>query len=113
MHGFTLESGACPACDAENSKHIDACHACGQTLPWAGQEAQRQQAQMQILQAEAPVRARSNLERGALMIGGATLFVFGLFLWCGNVFGFYPSFSGAGYLTIVLGGTLFKVGNDD
>lgn len=109
MQGFTLDSGACPACKTENSKHIDACHACGQALPWAGTEAARQLS----VQAEVRPRTRGNFERGALMIVGAGLFVTGLFLWCGNVFGFYPTFAGAGYITIIAGGALFKIGNLD
>ena len=109
MQGFTLDSGACPACQTENSKHIDACHACGQALPWAGTEAARQRS----VEVESQPRHRSNFERGALMIIGACLFVTGVFLWCGNVFHFYVTFGGAGYITALMGGALFKIGNLD
>lgn len=111
MHEFTLESGACPACATQNSKHIDACHACGKPLPWAGEEARRQASRAQT---EVQLRrGRGNAERAALMIVGALVFVLGIFLWCGNVFGFYPTFGGTGYVTAIVGGALFKWGNND
>ena len=74
-----------------------------------GRAAQRQQR----LQTETLVRTRGNFERTTLMIGGALLFTAGLFLWCGNVFGFYPTFSGAGYIAIVVGGTIYNIANND
>lgn len=39
---------------------------------------------------------------------GALVFLAGVFLWCGNVFGFFPTFSLAGYVTGVAG--IFIVG---
>jgi len=41
---------------------------------------------------------------------GAIVFVAGVFLWCGNVFGFFPTFPLEGYLTLVVGGLVFKTG---
>ena len=32
----------------------------------------------------------------------------GAFLWCGNVFRFFPTFPMAGYLTMVVGGFIAK-----
>jgi hypothetical protein len=46
-----------------------------------------------------------------LVIGlGAVVFVAGAFLWCGNVFRFFPTFPFVGYLTMVVGGLVFKAG---
>ena len=35
----------------------------------------------------------------------------GIFLWCGNVFGFFRTIPFAGYGTILLGGYLAKMGD--
>jgi len=41
---------------------------------------------------------------------GVIVFVAGVFLWCGNVFGFFRTFPFAGYLTLVVGGVVYKAG---
>ena len=41
---------------------------------------------------------------------GAVVFVAGVFLWCGNVFGFFPTFPFVGYGTAILGAFIFKAG---
>ena len=41
---------------------------------------------------------------------GAIVFAAGVFLWCGNVFGFFPTFPFVGYLTAVVGAIIFKAG---
>jgi hypothetical protein len=43
---------------------------------------------------------------------GIILLVVGVVLWCGNVFGFLPTFPGAGYIGLVLGGIVFKAGSN-
>ncbi len=43
------------------------------------------------------------------VIGGAIVAVGGL-LWCGNVFGFFPTFPYAGYITIAIGGAIVGAG---
>lgn len=43
------------------------------------------------------------------IIGGIT-FVVGAFLWCGNVFHFFPTIPLAGYVTMLIGGALFGKG---
>jgi hypothetical protein len=46
-----------------------------------------------------------------LVIGlGALVFVAGVGLWCGNVFGFFRTFPFAGYLTLIAGAAIFKGG---
>jgi hypothetical protein len=35
---WTLESGACPQCQTENSIHIENCRSCSAVLPWSGSE---------------------------------------------------------------------------
>ena len=39
---------------------------------------------------------------------GGIIFAAGIFLWCGNVFGFFPTFPLVGYLTMMAGGGLYK-----
>ena len=46
----------------------------------------------------------------ALKIIGAIVFAGGVFLWCGNVFGFFPTFPLVGYLTAIAGGALYRKG---
>ena len=45
-----------------------------------------------------------------LKVLGGIVFAGGAVLWCGNVFGFLPTFPLAGYLTMLLGGWLFRTG---
>ncbi|HWX18709.1 MAG TPA: hypothetical protein VN578_02270 [Candidatus Binatia bacterium] len=48
--------------------------------------------------------------RNLVIALGALIFVAGAFFWCGNVFGFFVTFPFAGYLTLLLGGAIFKAG---
>ncbi|HNB17871.1 MAG TPA: hypothetical protein PLC15_20965 [Candidatus Obscuribacter sp.] len=43
-----------------------------------------------------------------MQILGIVLMVIGAIIWCGNVFGFMPTFPLAGYLTIALGAFLSR-----
>jgi hypothetical protein len=43
------------------------------------------------------------------IVGGAVM-ALGAFLWCGNVFHFFPTFPFAGYGTMVVGGLIMKSG---
>lgn len=45
-----------------------------------------------------------------LKIIGAIIFVIGAFLWIGNVGGFFPTFPGAGYIGLLVGGIIFRAG---
>lgn len=45
-----------------------------------------------------------------LKIVGGIVFAAGVVLWCGNVFGFLPTFPLAGYITILIGGAIFRAG---
>jgi hypothetical protein len=44
------------------------------------------------------------------VVGGVVVAV-GAFLWCGNVFGFFPTFPMVGYLTMAVGGMIAKSGD--
>jgi hypothetical protein len=48
-----------------------------------------------------------------MKILGAAIFVVGVILWLGNVGGFFPTFPGVGYGTILLGGFLYRKGSDE
>ena len=48
--------------------------------------------------------------RVLVIVAGAIVFVAGVFLWCGNVFGFFPTFPLVGYLTAALGVVIYKAG---
>ena len=48
--------------------------------------------------------------RALIIALGAIVFVAGVFLWCGNVFGFFRAFPFAGYLTLIIGGVIYKAG---
>jgi hypothetical protein len=45
-----------------------------------------------------------------MKIVGYIVFAAGIFIFCGNVFGFFRTFPLAGYLTMALGGFLIKKG---
>ena len=49
--------------------------------------------------------------RTFVIVAGAIVFVAGVFLWCGNVFGFFPTFPLVGYLTAALGVVIYKAGS--
>ena len=46
-----------------------------------------------------------------MKVAGALIFVVGLFLFLGNIIGFFPTFPGVGYLTMAVGGILYKKAN--
>ncbi|HEY7090689.1 MAG TPA: hypothetical protein VH518_21510 [Tepidisphaeraceae bacterium] len=46
----------------------------------------------------------------ALSIVGAIVLLLGLFLFIGNVTSIFPTFPLAGYLTVVIGGAMCRVG---
>jgi hypothetical protein len=45
-----------------------------------------------------------------LKILGILIVAGGIFIWCGNVFGFFPTVPLAGYATIVVGGMVVRSG---
>jgi UPF0716 family protein affecting phage T7 exclusion len=47
-----------------------------------------------------------------MRILGAVVFAAGLFIWLGNVLGFFPTIPMLGYLTMLGGGALARSGND-
>ena len=105
---ISLESGVCSQCTQENSVHIDKCHKCGTTLPWAGSESTKVFEKMDAPRED----EKPSLWKLAIVYGVATfVVVMGGFLWVGNVSGFFPTFSGAGFFTIIAGGAIFKWGD--
>jgi len=48
--------------------------------------------------------------RGMMTVLGGAVFIGGAFLWCGNVFGFFPTLPFVGYLTMLAGGGIFGAG---
>jgi hypothetical protein len=50
-------------------------------------------------------------ERNRMKLIGGLIFALGVFLWCGNVIGFFPTFPLAGYLTMVAGGFVMRLDN--
>jgi len=47
----------------------------------------------------------------ATIVAGVLVTSAGVFLWLGNVVGFYPTFPFAGYLTILAGVGIYKAGS--
>jgi hypothetical protein len=48
-----------------------------------------------------------------MKIIGLIVLIAGIFLWCGNVFGFFPTFPLAGYLTAIAGGWMMRSGSSN
>jgi hypothetical protein len=46
-----------------------------------------------------------------VIVLGALVFAGGVFLFLGNVIGFFPTFPLAGYLTILAGGAIYRAGS--
>ena len=104
---ISLESGNCVNCDQENSVHLNNCHNCGVTLPWAGSEATKL-----LTEATTPEEEKLSLRKMVIVYGIATAIVTtGVFLWIGNVSGLFPTLPRAGFLTVVAGGLFFKWGD--
>ena len=107
---ISLESGPCPNCGQQNSIHINACHNCHRTLPWAGSQA------TQVLTPEVVAEQRKREQKSAKLsamlwqIAGCLVILLGLFLWFGNVFTVYRTFPGAGYFTMAFGGAILSRG---
>jgi hypothetical protein len=49
-------------------------------------------------------------EESQMQILGGVIIAAGAFLWLGNVFHFFPTFPLAGYLTMLAGGAVMKIG---
>ncbi len=45
-----------------------------------------------------------------VMVLGGIVFAAGVFLWCGNVFGFFPTLPLVGYGTAVVGAITYRTG---
>ena len=108
----TLEYGKCASCGRENPKAIEQCRGCNAVLPWvkgAIPDAQRlggkDSAPKQKIGA-------GDVAWGGIGIGlvGGLVVVVGAFLWCGNVFGFFPTFPMVGYITMAIGGAIWRFG---
>ena len=100
----TFDFGKCAACGESNSKTIQQCRSCSATLPWAKAAAPAK--------AKGPGFSLGDVAWGpiSVQILGGIIFVLGAFLWCGNVFRFFPTIPLAGYFTMMLGGGVFRAG---
>ena len=109
MSAFTLESGPCPLCQTENSKHIDQCHSCGVVLPWSGEESKR----IAALAIEEANRKDTPIWLRALLVTtGGLLVLVGVFLYFGQLLCFYRTAPLLGYVILLVGVAIFKKGND-
>ena len=116
---ITLEYGKCAACGRENSKSLQQCRGCNAILPWV-KGARSAKAAMSDTQRlggkdDAPKQKISagDVAWGGIGVGlvGGLIFVVGVVLWCGNVLGFMPTLPGAGYITMLIGGAIWRFGS--
>jgi hypothetical protein len=102
----TFDFGKCTACGDNNSKSVQQCRSCAAALPWAK-----------------PAKGNSGSSKGiglgdiafggmAVALLGGVVFLAGIFLFLGNVLGFFPTFPGVGYITIMIGGAIWRVGSN-
>lgn len=106
---MTLEYGKCASCGRENPKAIQQCRGCNAVLPWSKGAPKTNDS------ASADAQQKTGLGDvawggiGVDLVGGLIVVV-GAFLWCGNVFGFLPTFPMVGYITIAIGGAIWRFG---
>jgi hypothetical protein len=103
----TFDFGKCAACGDNNSKSVQQCRSCAAALPWAK-----------------PAKNSSGSSGSGMGLGdiafggmavallGGLIFLAGIFLFLGNFLGFFPTFTGAGYITIMIGGAIWRVGSN-
>ncbi len=118
----TFDFGQCAACGDNNSKTLQQCRSCGAALPWA----KNVKAPASNFAApgappsnpgpqNAPTKPKiglGDIAYGPMVVQllGGFLFVAGVFLWCGNVFRFFPTFPFVGYITAIIGGAIWRFG---
>jgi hypothetical protein len=103
----TFDFGQCPACGENNSKSIQFCRACSEALPWAKAAKLTKEPGSGV-----SLPSMGDVAWGPIsvqLLGGVT-FLAGIYFFCGNIFGFYLTFRGLGYITMVIGGAIFKAG---
>ncbi len=116
---LTLEYGKCASCGRENSKTLQQCRGCNAVLPWVkgAKSARSAVPDSQRLGGtdSAPKQkiGAGDVAWGGIGVGlvGGLVVVLGAFLWCGNVFGFFPTFPMVGYITMAIGGAIWRFGS--
>ncbi len=111
---MTLEYGKCASCGRENPKAIEQCRGCNAVLPWVKGAAPKAATAGNHSSGNAkPKVGLGDIAWGgmAVALGGGAIFVLGIVLWCGNVFGFLPTVPGAGYITMAIGGAIWRFGS--
>ncbi|MDQ3814144.1 MAG: hypothetical protein M3347_09360 [Armatimonadota bacterium] len=108
----TLDVGQCAGCGEKNVKKMQFCRSCGELLPWA-----KQPKAAKAVDTTKPSALPTSSDIGPILLAGAggLTFLAGAFFFAGNVLGFFPTFPGLGWLTMGIGGFLFKLGtgNDE
>ena len=97
----TIDFGVCDQCSERNAKTLKNCRSCNAVLPWV------KPAKTAAAKIDKP---KTQYAIPPVQIIGGLVFVLGAVLWCGNVIGFFPTFPGAGYITLAIGGALFRAG---
>ncbi len=103
--------GPCAECGVNNSHSATRCHQCRALLPWA-------QPKPQAASPEPKASGSPKIKVGAdwdfkaigVQLFGGLLFLVGAGLWIGNVTGMMRTFPGAGYITMLVGGVIWKAG---
>lgn len=105
--------GPCAECGVNNSHSATRCHKCRALLPWA--QAPSEPSGSGPSRASSSPRIASDWDFKAIgvqLLGGA-LFVAGVGLFIGNVSGTFRTFSGAGWITMAIGGAIWKAGSGE
>lgn len=108
----TVEYGKCEKCGDNNVKTAELCRKCQEPLPWSkGAKAQAKAMTTHGSPLNAPIKIEHNIATGFyVQILGGIIFVGGVFLYLGNRLGFFPTFPGAGWITLIIGGVIWRVG---
>lgn len=124
----TVDFGTCAQCGEKNSTAATKCRNCGAVL-WGvktkGKAAPSITNAPQIVNPPTLPNGRtplpppatidksvSNRNFGAIgvQLFGGLIFLIGVFLFAGNVLGFFPTFPGAGWLGLIIGGGVWRAG---
>jgi hypothetical protein len=108
---ITVEYGKCDQCGDNNVKTAQVCRSCTKPLPWSRAASAPAASQGMFEKPKNPILSFPGFSAGFyVQVLGGIVFVAGVFLWLGNVIGFFPTFPRLGYITGFIGSVIWGTG---